>query len=135
MSDRHDRPPGDRPTRDRTTGRSSPLGDRNCVLLVGTVRSEPAWYDRNESRACCFDLEIEGGEDPAAARVPVAWIEPPRKASIVRVGARLAVAGRLHQRFFRAEGRTLTRLEVRSTQVVSTRGRARAAAMLDDAVA
>ncbi len=135
MRDRHDRATTDHPTRDRTTARSSPLGDRNCVLLVGKVRSEPAWYDRPEGRACCFDLEIADGEDAAAARVPVAWIDPPRKASIVRVGARLAVAGRLHQRFFRAEGRTLTRLEVRSTRVVSTRGRARAVAMLDDAVA
>ncbi len=131
MSDRPstDRPSGNEPSR----GRPSTLQDRNAVLLVGTVRDEPAWYDRDQGRACCFELEIQGEGAAPGARVPVAWIDPPRNASIVRVGARLAVAGRIHQRFFRAEGRTLARTEVLSTRVVSTRSRARAVAMLDGA--
>ena len=125
----------DRSSTHHSADRSSvPLGDRNCVLLLGTVRGEPGWYDRDQGPACCFELEIEAGSEVVGARVPVAWIDPPRKASIVRVGARLAVAGQLHQRFFRAEGRTLARIEVMTTQVASARSRARAVAMLDGAV-
>ena len=120
----------DHPSTDRS---SSPLADRNCVLLVGTVRREPTWYDRDQGRACCFELEMDGGPEVTGARVPVAWIDPPRKASIVRAGGRLAVVGRLHQRFFRAEGRTLARIEVITTQVASVRTRARALAMLERA--
>lgn len=128
-----DRATSDHSSTGRSDHRSSRLGDHNRVLLVGTVRSEPAWYDRDQSRACCYELDIEGGPGVVGARVPVAWIDPPRKASIVRVGARLAVVGQLHQRFFRAEGRTLARMEVITTRVVSARSRARAEAMLEGA--
>jgi hypothetical protein len=130
-----DRSSIDRSSIDRSSDRSSvDVRDRNCVLLLGTVRSEPAWYDRDQGRACCFELEIAGGPEVVGARVPVAWIDPPRKGSIVRIGAPLAVAGQIHQRFFRAEGRTLARIEVITTQVTSARSRARAVAMLDGAV-
>lgn len=132
MSERQsaDRQSADRPS---IEGSSELPGDRNCVLLMGTVRSEPVWYDREEGRACCFELDVEAGPGVTRARVPVAWIDPPRKASIVRVGGRLAVAGQLHQRFFRAEGRTLARIEVITTKVASARSRARALAMLERA--
>ena len=109
---------------------AAPLSDHNRVVLVGTVRDDPNWYDRDAGRACCFELDIESGSARSGARVPVAWLEPPRKASIVRPGARLAVVGQLHQRFFRADGRTLARMEVITTRVVPTRSRTRAESML-----
>ena len=105
-----------------------PLADRNHVVLIGTVRAEPAWFERAEGHACCFELEADPEAQAVRTRVPVAWLDPPRKGSIVRAGRRLVVLGQLHQRFFQAQGRTMARLEVVAAQVVPVRNRARAEA-------
>lgn len=110
--------------------RPDPLADRNQVVLVGTVRAEPEWFERPEGHACCFELDVDPGAGTPRARVPVAWIDPPRKGAIVRAGRRVVVVGHLHQRFFRAQGRTLARLEVAAQETVSARSRARAQAVV-----
>ncbi len=104
---------------------SQPLSDRNLVQLVGTVRTDPEWHPRKASQACCFELTVDAGPGPPA-RVPVAWVDPPRRADIVRAGCRLVVVGQLSQRFFRVGGRTLARTEVLAQDVVPARSRQRA---------
>ena len=112
---------------------TDPLADRNHVVVVGTVRADPEWFERAEGHACCFELDVDPGAATPRARIPVAWVDPPRKGSIVRSGRRLVIAGHIHQRFFRNQGRTIARIEVAAGQVVPVRSRARAVALVQRA--
>jgi single-strand DNA-binding protein len=65
--------------------------------------------------------------------VPVAWFDPPAKASF-EAGAEVVVTGYVRRRFFRSGGATQSRTEVVADTVVPANSRARARKAVERAI-
>lgn len=105
--------------------------DVNLAVIRGRVGSEPDLRSLpSGSTVAHLDVVTDLGT------VPVAWHEP-RTATLTAlpVGTELLVIGRVHRRFFRSGGRTLSRTEVVADRVVPARRTARVRTAIDTALA
>lgn len=96
----------------------------NVSLIAGTLSSPPELRALpSGSNVLTLQISVRGGEGPAES-VPVAWFDPPGRASAWEPGQELVVVGRVRRRFFRVGGATVSRTEVVATQVVPAQRRA-----------
>lgn len=122
-----DRSVSERPAARRRTGRSTKAATRSCVvapgtnlvLLRGSVAGEPVARELSSGRSLIsLDLSVRPEEGPVEV-VPVAWFDPPARASQLQPGTEVCVLGRVRRRFFRSGGATISRTEVVATAIVS----------------
>jgi len=107
----------------------------NVSVLAGTLIRPPELLELPSGTTLLgFDLRLRGGDGPTES-VPVAWSDPPAAAAAWSAGDEVVVLGRVRRRFFRAGGATQSRTEVVATEVVLARQRARAARLVDRALA
>jgi len=107
--------------------------DVNIVVLIGTVSREPELRDlASGERVLSFDLTASGAGERSDT-VPVAWLDPPTKASLT-AGDAVVVTGRVRRRFFKTAAGIQSRTEVTAEHVVPRRQRKRAQGAIDRSV-
>lgn len=106
-----------------------PLG-ANLAVLRGLIRVEPEYRQLSSGDdVLSLDLSIRSA-DRAAETVPVVWHTPPTSALKLAAGDDVVVVGRVHRRFFRSGGATVSRTEINADTVLSARSTARLRAVL-----
>lgn len=84
----------------------------NVVVLRGRITRPPVERTlATGSTVMELDLSVRAA-DGTLETVPVAWADPPARASSLDEGTEVVVLGRVRRRFFRAAGRTQSRTEV-----------------------
>ena len=110
----------------------APADHPSLTLALGEVSRDA---ERRElpagSTVLSFDLSVRA-DGRATESVPVAWPDPPGRATLSE-GDEVLVLGRTRRRFFRSGGATTSRTEIVAERVVLLRQRARCATALADA--
>jgi single-strand DNA-binding protein len=105
----------------------------NIVVLRG-VLSRGAERRPLPSGSSVVGYEVTTRDEAGALTVPVVWPDAPATAEL-EAGVEVVVVGSVRRRFFRTGGATASRTEVVATQVVPSRQRKRAEALVHGAVA
>lgn len=106
----------------------------NVVVVEGVVARAPqARVSATGGRSIAFEVTSRRAGEQADA-VPVVWIDPPARSTVVQEGASVVVLGRVRRRWFRAGGGTQSRTEVLADDVVARRAPKRRQAIVDRAV-
>lgn len=96
----------------------------NIVLLRGVLSSAPTSREL-PSGSRLVSYEVTTRVDGTAESVPVAWFDPPVRATSMAAGTEVVVTGRVRRRFFRTGAATASRTEVVATAVVAASQRKR----------
>lgn len=102
----------------------------NSVVLAGTLATDPVRRSL-PSGSSVLTLQVSVERDRGRAdSVPVSLFDPPASLDSLEAGHGVVVVGRVARRFFRADGRTQSRTDVRAERIVPARHRRRVAAAL-----
>lgn len=83
----------------------------NVVLLQGILSSEPR-HRTLPSGTELVNWELTTDAGGARHTVPVAWFDPTASVRATGAGDQVVVLGMVRRRFYRADGRTVSRTEV-----------------------
>ncbi|MDP6481976.1 MAG: single-stranded DNA-binding protein [Acidimicrobiales bacterium] len=108
------------------------LSDTNLCVLVGELSSDPRPLEL-ESGSLLLRCEVTVRAGGATDSVPVVRFGPMASERSLSAGDRVAVVGRVHRRFFRAGGTTVSRTEVVADRVVPVRNGVRASRLFESA--
>ncbi|MBS1265068.1 MAG: hypothetical protein MAG471_00896 [Acidimicrobiaceae bacterium] len=108
------------------------LSDTNLCVLVGELSSDPRPLEL-ESGSLLLRCEVTVRAGGVTDSVPVVRFDPMASERSLSVGDRVAVVGRVHRRFFRAGGTTVSRTEVVADRVVPVRNGVRASKLFESA--
>ncbi len=106
--------------------------DTNLCVLVGELSSDPRPLEL-ESGSVLLRCEVTVRAGGATDSVPVVRFDPIASERSLSAGDRVAVVGRVHRRFFRAGGTTVSRTEVVADRVVPVRNGVRASKLFESA--
>lgn len=101
----------------------------NVAIVQGRVRGEA---DRRSTQdgtlLVSFDVVVTSPDEPSQ-HVPVTWAGPDGRAPVVDADMLVTVVGHVLRRFYRSNGLTLSRTDVRADRVIRGVGSRAAAAM------
>ena len=115
-------------TKEVSTAESG-LSDTNLCVLVGELSSDPRPLEL-ASGSVLLHCEVTVR---ATDSVPVVRFDPIASERSLSAGERGVMVGRVHRRFFRAGGTTVSRTEVVADRVVLVRNGVRASRLVESA--